>query len=37
MLDQRREAAPLRGQAGAADAPAESLGAANVRGPNYYH
>lgn len=40
MLDQRMEAAPLRGEAKHAehaDDPLASLGAANVRGSGYYH
>ena len=37
MLDQRMEAAPLRGEAKRADDPATSLGSANVRGSGYYH
>jgi transposase len=40
MLDQRMEAAPLRGEdrrAERADDPAASLGAINVRGSGYYH
>jgi hypothetical protein len=38
MLEQRMEGAPLRGKANAADDEAiDRLGAANVRGGNYYH
>lgn len=40
MLEQRMEAAPLRGEAkrsDRADDPATSIGATNVRGSGYYH
>jgi transposase len=37
MLQQRMEAAPLRGEANVSGEPADLLGAANVRGRNYYH
>jgi hypothetical protein len=37
MLDQRMEAVPLRGETPATDESVDLLGAANVRGRNYYH
>jgi transposase len=37
MLEQRMEAAPLRGETKATDESVDLLGVANVRGRNYYH
>lgn len=37
LLEQRMEAAPLRGGDSAAENTAAHLGAANVRGRGYYH